>query len=1092
MRSSTSRVLAIAVAVLVLAVLVPSIGAATATSSSNARPNATAAPGSADPLASAERSLAQAQGPAAGGAMECGGGSSGATCHTPASSNSSEWWVAGPGSSAPASWSPGTGLLADDPAVGGVVFLDSQSGGYASNGPTSTWVFAQGAWTNLSLAIGPVACGNARSGLAYDAAAAEIVLLQGTNCTQNSTTWTFAHDVWTELSVGVHPSGEAGVVLPIAYDPTDEDVYVVTNGTWSFANGTWTDVGASPLVGYPGTMAYDSTSGTLVLTSPSDNATWTWGTSGWTAIGTTAGPSTWMESGVDDPSIGGVEFFGVSLTGTFAWTLVSGTWSQVSLPAGVAALGSVGAVDTSSSTLLVVGTNPPPQRFVVTWEEAAGVWTNATVAAPPPLTGASLAYDAADSEVVLFGGYGSSCPSSNASFCNATWTYANGSWTELPPARSPSPREIAAMTYDASDGYVVLFGGIGPDCPGGEVCADTWEFVGGAWSEITPPIAPPGASSPAGFAYDPLEGYSVLFDAPGGTWAFHGGNWTNLSATAGAPPGAPASNLVYDPAAGAVVLVGTYMTGVAAVDPTTWLFANGTWSALPGATNPPARGSSAIAYDPSLAAVLLFGGYNFTTDAELNDTWELANGSWSERFGPGGPPAQSYAAATDDPGAGTVVLVGTAWWTWGNVSATGPSFAATLTADPNPAEVGAPLQLSTGVSGGTAPFSYTYGGLPTGCTSQNASTVGCTPTASGPFAVTVTVVDATGNGTEATVSLIVEPALQVTLVALPSTVAVGARTLLETNASSGEGPYFYAYTQLPGGCSTESIPTLPCTPSQSGTYAVVVTVTDGVGVSVPATAHLSVVSGGAPGAPAISEFNASPDDLVLGNDTVLSVGASDGGAPLTYSYTGLPPGCDSANVSQLACTPTTAGAYPISVDVQAPDQRFSVANLTLDVVPAGGIGRPYVLAFAASPSVIELGEGTTFVVTTNASYPLTFAYLDLPSGCTSANVTRLSCGPRTAGNFTVEVAVANRAGNRTVVATTLDVLATAAPPTGPTAGSPSDLSLWLALTAAVAVAAGIAAAWAGDRAARRRHRQEGEGWVRELTGPGGPPREPPP
>ncbi len=1075
---------------LLLVVLAASSAAGPALAGRAATPPTAGPSGPTDPLAAAERSLASAQGPAAGGPMLCGAGTTGATCRStaePATANGSSWWVPGPGSETPADWAAATGLLADDPAIAGVVFLDADSASTSFSGPTTTWLYAQGAWTNLSVSIAPVACGVGGSGMAYDAAASEVVLVEGTNCTENSTTWTFAHDVWTELSSGVHPSGGYAGELPIAYDPGDDELYVATNGTWAFANGSWASVGPNPAAGSSASLAYDSTAGTLVLTAETNNETWEWGTGGWSAATTSAEPlDTFFQTAVDDPAVGGVLFFGVTQTGTVAWAFAGGIWTEESLPAGIGTLGNVGVVAPSATTLLLVGVDSPPYRTVVTWQESGGTWTNATIASPSSLTAASLAYDAADSEAVLFGGYDNSC--SDDGFCNATWTFANGSWTELAPARAPTPRENAGLTYDASDGYVVLFGGYGPACATSG-CTDTWEFVGGTWSEITPPTSPPGSSGIVGFTYDPLEGYSVLYDAPGITWAFQGGNWTNLSASTGAaPPGAPASNLAYDPAVGAVVLVGTYGTGGASVDPTTWGFANGSWSPFAG-PSPPARGNSAIAYEPSLKAVLLFGGYNFSSGREQDDTWELANGSWTEAFGPGGPPAQSDAAAVDDVGAGTVVLVGSSWWTWGTASANGSTFSTTVSAAPNPAEVGAPLTLTAQVTGGIAPFTYTYGGLPAGCASQNASSVACTPTVSGTFPVTVTVVDGVGNGSEGQLSLAVLPELTVHLVAVPSTVAVGARTLLETNASAGESPYFYAYTQLPDGCATESIPTLPCTPSEAGSADVDVAVTDAVGVTVRATANVTVVAGGAPGAPSIAEFNASPLALVLGNTTILTVVATAGGLPLSYTFAGLPPGCSSANVSQLDCTPNTAGAYPITVDVQAPSGRFSVANLSLNVLPAGGGGRPYVLSFAASPPEIQVGEGTTFVVATNASAPLSFAYLALPTGCTSANVARLFCGPRATGNFSVEVVVTAPLGNRTVVATTLDVVPAVVLPPSP-APPPSNLLGWELAGLAGGVAAALGLAWAGDRASRRRRRSEGELWVQELLNRGRPPEGP--
>src|ERR1700688_2757609 len=72
----------------------------------------------------------------------------------------------------------------------------------------------------------------------------------------------------------------------------------------------------------------------------------------------------------------------------------------------------------------------------------------------PGLFASSAAYDPIDRHVILFGG-------STGKFCdsNAAWSYSAGKWTKLSPHVSPPPRELATMSFDAADGYLVLFGG---------------------------------------------------------------------------------------------------------------------------------------------------------------------------------------------------------------------------------------------------------------------------------------------------------------------------------------------------------------------------------------------------------------------------------------------------------------------------------------------------------------------------------------------------------------------------------------------------------------------------------------------------------
>jgi Divergent InlB B-repeat domain len=66
--------------------------------------------------------------------------------------------------------------------------------------------------------------------------------------------------------------------------------------------------------------------------------------------------------------------------------------------------------------------------------------------------------------------------------------------------------------------------------------------------------------------------------------------------------------------------------------------------------------------------------------------------------------------------------------------------------------------------------------------------------------------------------------------------------------------------------------------------------------------------------PSIYSFYASPSEFFVGSLTHLSVGASGSGT-LSYAYLDLPPGCASSNTADLACTPTSYGAYNVTVVV---------------------------------------------------------------------------------------------------------------------------------------------------------------------------------
>lgn len=70
-----------------------------------------------------------------------------------------------------------------------------------------------------------------------------------------------------------------------------------------------------------------------------------------------------------------------------------------------------------------------------------------------------MAYDPADGDVVMFGGYCHSSGSENPG-CSDTWIFSHGQWTELHPTHHPGERLTTQMAYDSADHYIVLFGGM--------------------------------------------------------------------------------------------------------------------------------------------------------------------------------------------------------------------------------------------------------------------------------------------------------------------------------------------------------------------------------------------------------------------------------------------------------------------------------------------------------------------------------------------------------------------------------------------------------------------------------------------------------
>jgi hypothetical protein len=190
------------------------------------------------------------------------------------------------------------------------------------------------------------------------------------------------------------------------------------------------------------------------------------------------------------------------------------------------------------------------QDFNDTWIFDGEDWTQVFPrTSPPPRYGASMVFDAARNDVVLFGGF-------SGAFLNDTWVWNGVDWTDVSTNLGPSPRYEAAMAYYARSGTVVLFGGYAWGGP----YSDTWIWNGSVWRRVTH-IRSPEARGFAEMVFDRAIHRVVLFggrslDANlGDTWKWDGNDWT-LSDVGPAPDPRYDFGMTYDAARREAVLVG--------------------------------------------------------------------------------------------------------------------------------------------------------------------------------------------------------------------------------------------------------------------------------------------------------------------------------------------------------------------------------------------------------------------------------------------------------------------------------------------------------------------------------------------------------
>jgi hypothetical protein len=329
--------------------------------------------------------------------------------------------------------------------------------------------------------------------------------------------------------------------------------------------------------------------------------------------------------------------------------------------------------------------------YVTEWYDVSTYASVMGNSSPPGLIDPSMAYDpgvAAEGAVggveVLFGGLTPWGPT-NYTYVGVPATAPLPDEVPTPSivwvnissyVHAPSPRYGASMTYDAADGYVLLFGGQ----YGGanQTLGDTWVISVTYQGEVVnPPPGPatfrfqilgwahvhervsPSPRTGAGLTYDPVDNYTVLFggtDAPtiyDDTWTYSAGTWTQLH-PAQSPVGRAFAGFVFDQAAAYALLLPGLGSG-----PDAWGFAHGIWTPVAPSTPLGLRQYETAAYDNATGVVTAFGGQNASNFSDLySDTWNFSTPPTWYPIDSYGPVARAAAAMAYDPQIGCDVLFG--------------------------------------------------------------------------------------------------------------------------------------------------------------------------------------------------------------------------------------------------------------------------------------------------------------------------------------------------------------------------------------------------------------------------------------------------
>jgi hypothetical protein len=177
---------------------------------------------------------------------------------------------------------------------------------------------------------------------------------------------------------------------------------------------------------------------------------------------------------------------------------------------------------------------------------------------------------------------------------------------------------------------------------------------------------------------------------------------------------------------------------------------------------------------------------------------------------------------------------------------------------------------------------------------------------------------------------------------------------------------------------------------------------------------------------------AYPGTLATGDSLTLATTIGGGIAPYSFNYTGLPPGCRTANASTLSCVVTAAGQFTPNVEVS--DAGGTTTNFTTNVTVTSNATTPptptpLTATLAEYPSSVVVGQSVTFLTfASGGTPPYEYAYSGLPSGCASANSPAIACAPSTAGRASVTVRVTDSATGEANASVLVDVENPAAVP----------------------------------------------------------------
>lgn len=278
-------------------------------------------------------------------------------------------------------------------------------------------------------------------------------------------------------------------------------------------------------------------------------------------------------------------FGGLSDVGVYysdLWKYENGSWIQANIGVDAPSCsGAVAALDTDRSKIITVCPDGATWEFDIETSKWAEAKDNKEQ--PRFRNFSSMVYDSTLKKTVLFGGW------DNERYRDETLLWDGKDWSEVKKNRAPA-RHLTSMWYDPVAKKTFLYGGIGRRDPDAktERYGDMWSLDSNGWTEVKPSVSP-GIRYGAQIATDRRAGKTVLFG-------------------------------------GLKVETGSDSIAHQVYANDTWEWDGSTWRQIATTAAPSARENAAMAFDPSMNQIVLFGGW---AGYYLSDIWTYENGVWT-------------------------------------------------------------------------------------------------------------------------------------------------------------------------------------------------------------------------------------------------------------------------------------------------------------------------------------------------------------------------------------------------------------------------------------------------------------------------------